>query len=407
MDRQVVLAAFDEQIRRRPEPDAPDGRVEHDDRVIRTVSAGRRLARASTWSDLDDAGADAVIAAQVARFAELGRPWEWKHYSYDQPADLPARLLAAGFTREPAEALLVAEIARAGARRAAPRGRAAAGGRGRAGRRRARGGARRGVRRGPLRPRPALLARLAQQPSSAAAVVALAGQTPIAAGRVEFHAGTDFASLWGGGTLPALARPWRVPRAGRPPRGAGGGPRLSLPPGRRLCGQPPDPRAARLRRARHHDAVHPPRRGGLTHRRPVIVSVKAKVERSSRPASVTLPVTPRSNPVPAMLVEVARKAPLATSKVPATCAVSVPGAEVKTIGPVNDAVVPTTWLIVKRCWCARSRPRGSRSWPASARRRGPARRRSRGSGRRSRGRAAGSLSARGRQRHDGGKNGQQ
>ena len=36
-------------------------------------------------------------------------------------------------------------------------------------------------------------------------MVALAGQTPIAAGRVEFHAGTDFASLWGGGTLPG----WR------------------------------------------------------------------------------------------------------------------------------------------------------------------------------------------------------
>jgi GNAT superfamily N-acetyltransferase len=33
----------------------------------------------------------------------------------------------------------------------------------------------------------------------------MAGHTPIAAGRVEFHAGTHFASLWGGGTLPA----WR------------------------------------------------------------------------------------------------------------------------------------------------------------------------------------------------------
>jgi hypothetical protein len=38
--------------------------------------------------------------------------------------------------------------------------------------------------------------------------------------------------------------------------------------------------------------------------------------------------------VPVRLVDVARKAPLATSKVPATCAVSVPRAFVKTIGPV-------------------------------------------------------------------------
>lgn len=50
-----------------------------------------------------------------------------------------------------------------------------------------------------------LLAGLARLPRTSAAVVALAGRTPIAAGRVEFHRGTDFASLWGGGTLPA----WR------------------------------------------------------------------------------------------------------------------------------------------------------------------------------------------------------
>jgi hypothetical protein len=35
--------------------------------------------------DLDDAGSDPVIAAQVARFAGLSRRWEWRHYSYDRP----------------------------------------------------------------------------------------------------------------------------------------------------------------------------------------------------------------------------------------------------------------------------------------------------------------------------------
>jgi GNAT superfamily N-acetyltransferase len=48
--------------------------------------------------------------------------------------------------------------------------------------------------------------RLRQETSSAAAVVALAGRTPICAGRVQFHGGTDFASLWGGGTLPTWRR---------------------------------------------------------------------------------------------------------------------------------------------------------------------------------------------------------
>src|SRR6185503_2476359 len=50
-----------------------------------------------------------------------------------------------------------------------------------------------------------LLDALQRRPSSLAAVVAVAGDTPIAAGRVEFHAGTQFASLWGGGTVAA----WR------------------------------------------------------------------------------------------------------------------------------------------------------------------------------------------------------
>jgi GNAT superfamily N-acetyltransferase len=204
MDRQAVLAAFDEQIRRHPEPDTPDGHVEHDDTVIRSMSVGDGW-NGVTWCDLDHVSADAVIAAQISRFAELSRPWEWKHYSYDQPPDLPDRLLAAGFTPQPAEALLVAEIADLTLDVPPPPG----------------------VELLPVVDKQGvealvsvhdevfggdysalgrtLLAGLARQPGSAAAVVALAGQRPIATGRVEFHPGTDFASLWGGGTLPA----WR------------------------------------------------------------------------------------------------------------------------------------------------------------------------------------------------------
>ncbi|MGZ8634040.1 MAG: GNAT family N-acetyltransferase, partial [Solirubrobacteraceae bacterium] len=140
-----------------------------------------------------------------SRIAELARRWEWKHYSYDQPPDLPARLLAAGFAREPAEALLVAEIADLALDVPAPEGvhlRAVVD--------------EQGVEalvavhdevfgEDHFALGTALLARLAQRPSSAAAVVAMAGPTPISAGRVEFHAGSDFASLWGGGTLPG----WR------------------------------------------------------------------------------------------------------------------------------------------------------------------------------------------------------
>ena len=84
---------------------------ETDEHVTRSVPVGDEGWTAVVWTDLDEANADALIAEQVARFAGLGRRWEWKYYSYDRPADLPERLVAAGFVPEPVETLLVAEIA--------------------------------------------------------------------------------------------------------------------------------------------------------------------------------------------------------------------------------------------------------------------------------------------------------
>ena len=88
MERRAVLTAFDEQIRRHPTPDGRGGRVEPDRGVIRCIS-GTDGWNGVTWSDLDNSNADAVILAQVSRFAVMSTPWEWKHYSYDQPPDLP------------------------------------------------------------------------------------------------------------------------------------------------------------------------------------------------------------------------------------------------------------------------------------------------------------------------------
>jgi GNAT superfamily N-acetyltransferase len=51
----------------------------------------------------------------------------------------------------------------------------------------------------------AITAALPAQPRPVQAVVAQAGDVAISAGRVDFPDGSDFASLWGGGTLPA----WR------------------------------------------------------------------------------------------------------------------------------------------------------------------------------------------------------
>jgi ribosomal protein S18 acetylase RimI-like enzyme len=200
MDRQTVLEAFD-QLRRSPGADHPVGQVEHDKRVTRYVSRGGGW-NGVVWSDLNEATADDVIAEQVKRFADVCDEWEWKHYSYDSPADLPRRLVAAGLTPQPEEALLVADVADLALDLPTPT-------------------------RVVLRPvvaesevaalvslhdavfgvdhtavGEAIRRGLARHPSTVAAVVAWAGDAPVAAARVEFHYGSDFASLWGGGTLP-------------------------------------------------------------------------------------------------------------------------------------------------------------------------------------------------------------
>src|SRR4051794_25360676 len=204
MDRAAVLAAYDAQVRQRPRPRTPDGRVEREGGVIRVVTEGEGW-NGVIWSDLDEASADAAIAAQVARFGEVGREWEWKHYSYDRPPDLAARLLAAGLTPEPPEALLVAELAALSLEASPPPGvelRPVAGEEDVAALVRVVdevfGGHHAGLGR-------MLLAGLGREPAEVAAVVAFADGAPVAAGRVEFPREGDFAGLWGGGTVP----PWR------------------------------------------------------------------------------------------------------------------------------------------------------------------------------------------------------
>jgi GNAT superfamily N-acetyltransferase len=203
MDTAAVLAAFDEQLRRRPEA-GPADHVENGAQVTRVVSDGDGWSGV-IWSSLTEADADAVITAQIRRFAALGQAWEWKHYSYDRPADLPARLRAAGFTPDPAETVLVAGIADLAREPDPPAGvelvpvtsqkeaeaLVAVHDQVFGGRHEAIG--------------QAILRGLGARPSPVAAVIAVAGDTPVAAGRMEFPAGSDFASIWGGGPLPA----WR------------------------------------------------------------------------------------------------------------------------------------------------------------------------------------------------------
>jgi GNAT superfamily N-acetyltransferase len=200
VDLAAVRAAFDDQMRRDPAP-GPDARVAREDRVTRLLAVDGSWA-AVQWSDLAEADADAVIAAETARDVPY---LEWKHYSGDRPADLPERLAAAGLTPEGAETVLVADLDELDLSDPAPDGIRIATVEDEAG-----VDALVAVQEevfGEVHPgtRTALLTSLPLDPRPVEAVVAWAGDRPVSAGRIEYAAGRDFAGLFGGGT----AADWR------------------------------------------------------------------------------------------------------------------------------------------------------------------------------------------------------
>lgn len=262
MDTQALRALFDSQIRR-----GTPGRA-GPDRVVRLVEDGPHGWAGVIWSDLDEASADAAICAQAAwatrtatraapraatravprsatpagprtgrqtvpRTGPLAEPpaepqrggetapgagsaarpaapteFEWKLYSHDRPADLGARLRAAGFVPEPPETVMVAEAAELAARPqpVLPDGLRVLDVTDAAGADLAADVHEKAFGASAERLRGWMREQLDRHPDLIRIVLAVTAQgEPVCAARTEFHPGTDFASLWGGGTVAA----WR------------------------------------------------------------------------------------------------------------------------------------------------------------------------------------------------------
>lgn len=215
MDDAELLATFDRQVRRsvEPEPGFTVELVRQPAPLLRLTPVGDAAAAwggGVFWCDLEESTANAAIEATIAHFGPLGREFEWKYYAYDRPADLTDRLRAHGFEPDEEEAVVVGEISEVRERlapaaepdgiivrrlRTDPTG-AAEDWQGIDDLHRAvwgTDGARRNA---------AVRASIAADPDRTSMWVAVAGDgTVVCAGRVNFHRGTDFASLWGGGTL--------------------------------------------------------------------------------------------------------------------------------------------------------------------------------------------------------------
>jgi GNAT superfamily N-acetyltransferase len=203
----ALLAAYDTQLRGQLTDRLPDGvHAEPDGPLLRIVGAKHGgFIHYRDLGGLERAELDELIARQVRVFAERREPFEWKLHAHDRPADLAERLHAAGFAPEATETVVIAPVAGVAAEPELPEG----------------------VRLREVTNRVDLdrIAALEQtiwqedrgwlvdnleaeravDPDALTIVVAEAGDTTICAGWARFAQGTEFATLWGGGTLPA----WR------------------------------------------------------------------------------------------------------------------------------------------------------------------------------------------------------
>lgn len=208
LDPASMLHAYDSQLRDRIPDPLPDRlQVERDGPVVRMTTPRGGMVVYRDLGGLEGPALDAFIARQVEHFGSLGRGFEWKLHGHDLPADLPDRLLAAGFVPEEQETVVIARVADiAGSRPPMPDG----------------------VRLREVTTRPDFdrIARFEERvwgddrvglaemleserdadPNAISIIAAEAGDQVVSAAWVRFERGTEFATLWGGATLPAWRR---------------------------------------------------------------------------------------------------------------------------------------------------------------------------------------------------------
>jgi GNAT superfamily N-acetyltransferase len=204
-----LRARYDAQLRTVVPDPLPEGlHVERDGPLLRFTGYGSGGGVAyRDLAAIEGAELDELIARQVRVFAERGEEFEWKLHGHDEPADLPERLLAQGFVPEDLETVVIAPVADVAGEAIPPEGVSLREVSARADLERISAmedAIWHDGRAGWLAD--SLETERAADPDAMTIVVAESADQIVCAGWVRFVSGTDFATLWGGGTLPAWRR---------------------------------------------------------------------------------------------------------------------------------------------------------------------------------------------------------
>ncbi|HEY1761429.1 MAG TPA: GNAT family N-acetyltransferase [Acidimicrobiales bacterium] len=197
-----VRQLFDEQVRQGTASDGTGSVVTSTPHAVRWSANGDNGWSEVAWSNLDDTSADAEIARHVEYFSDRGQSFAWRVYDADLPNDLGPRLERAGFTLEYTSELMVAEAADIPQDVTLP-----------AGVELSFDNDERGIDRlievhekvfgsDHSSLRRSLRTQLVTAPHVRELVVAISNGEPISSSRIEFLPDRQFASLWGGSTLP-------------------------------------------------------------------------------------------------------------------------------------------------------------------------------------------------------------
>jgi ribosomal protein S18 acetylase RimI-like enzyme len=204
-----LRAAFDEQLRGRiPDPLPAGAEAEREGPLILLHGLdGGGFVDYRDLGGLEGEALDGLIRRCIGSFADRGEPFEWKVFGHDLPADLPERLEAAGFIPEERETVVIAEAAGIAGEPQLPDGVVLHEVEARADFDRIARFAESIWGDGDRTWLADMLAsERAADPDSLTVRVVEADGEIVCAGWVRFAAGTDFASLWGGGTAPSWRR---------------------------------------------------------------------------------------------------------------------------------------------------------------------------------------------------------